>query len=111
MDVGRSNAIPKGGAAYFSMPRMQRNPDGPVCIVRLSATQEFNMSDSEIQHQSSDQGRKDAPEAGGNDPARQLPDDQTGKASNSSSIPADDGDDTIEAELEGRNSSNGNQVA
>jgi hypothetical protein len=111
MDAGRSNVMRKGGAAYFSLSSMPRNPDGAVCIARPSSAQEINMSDSENQHQSSDQARKDGPEAESKASARQLPDGQTGKASNSCSIPANDSDDSVEAELEGRNSSNGNEVA
>jgi hypothetical protein len=40
-----------------------------------------------------------------------LPDADAGNAAEPSSEKADDGDDTIEAELEGKNSSNGNEVA
>lgn len=69
------------------------------------------MSDSESQHQSSDQHRKNAPGTEGKDPPRPLPDVETGDAADPSSIRAGDGDDTIEAELEGKNSSNGNEVA
>jgi hypothetical protein len=100
----------EGGAEFFSMPSMQREPNGAVCIAPPSATQEIKMNDSENHHQSSDQHQKDAPAAEGKDPDRQLPDDEASKAADTSSIPADE-DDTIEAELEGRNSSNGNEVA
>jgi hypothetical protein len=111
MDAGRSKAIRKGGAACFLLPPLQREANGAICILQLSTNQEINMSDSEIQHPSSNPPQKARPEAQAKDPTRQLPDADAGNAAEPSSVKADDGDDTIEAELEGKNSSNGNEVA
>jgi hypothetical protein len=111
MHAGRSKARRKSGAACFLLPPLQREANGAVCILQPSTNQETNMSDSVIQPPPSNPPQKATLEAEGKHRARQLPDDDAGNAAKPSSEKADDGDDTIEAELAGKNSSNGNEVA
>ncbi len=69
------------------------------------------MSDSESQQQTSDQNQKDAQGAKSKDPTQPLRDEEIGDAADPSSTQVDGGDNSIESELEGKNSSDGNKVA
>jgi hypothetical protein len=110
LDRYGSKSIFNSATAWWwnDMPRGE--PNGAVRIVRPPDTKEIDMSDSEGQQQSSDQHQKDAQGAESKASTQQLPGEEIGDAADSSSVQADD-DDSIEAELEGKNSSNGNEVA
>ena len=69
------------------------------------------MSDSKSQQQSGDQNQKDAQGAESKDPTQPSRDEEIGNAADPSSIQIDGGDNSIESELEGENSSDGNEVA
>ena len=69
------------------------------------------MSNAEGQQQSSDQTQKDGQGAESKDPPQQLRDEEIGDVADPSSIQVDGGDNSIEAELDGKNSSDGNEVA
>jgi hypothetical protein len=69
------------------------------------------MSDSESQQQSRDHNQKDVQEAKSKDPTQPLHDEEIGDAADPSSTQVDGGDNSIESELEGKNSSDGNEVA
>ena len=69
------------------------------------------MSDSESQQQSSNQNQKDGQGAESKNPTQPLRDEEIGDAADPSSIQVDGGDNSIESELEGKKSSDGNEVA